>query len=63
MEKKSSMQLAFIIVALLVILAAGWENTKVEGEHYTFRARSGVRWVTTSVITRINVFAMETENH
>ncbi|CAN0858136.1 hypothetical protein LINGRAHAP2_LOCUS7091 [Linum grandiflorum] len=34
MEKKSPMKLAFIIVALLV-LAAGWENTKVEGEHYT----------------------------
>ncbi|CAN0881102.1 hypothetical protein LINGRAHAP2_LOCUS14039 [Linum grandiflorum] len=31
MEKKSSMKLAFIIVALLV-LAAGWENMKVEGE-------------------------------
>ncbi|CAN0881078.1 hypothetical protein LINGRAHAP2_LOCUS14017 [Linum grandiflorum] len=31
MEKKSPMKLAFIIAAFL-ILAAGWENMKVEGE-------------------------------
>ncbi|CAN0881088.1 hypothetical protein LINGRAHAP2_LOCUS14027 [Linum grandiflorum] len=31
MKKKSPMKLAFIIAALL-ILAAGWENMKVEGE-------------------------------
>ncbi|CAN0916075.1 hypothetical protein LINGRAHAP2_LOCUS29512 [Linum grandiflorum] len=42
MEKKSPMKLTFIIAALL-ILAAGWENTGVEGEHYTLPCK---QWCT-----------------